>query len=163
MEWLLLGLVVLLVFSVASMGADSAKRDETKVRLRTLPNFTPSYAVVKTPIAGIPCGVAFDAGRRKAVLVTGDTLLPIDLDDIMSCDVVAEPKSGSVMARFVINDLRRPAHFIDFIEMTGGGDTPTAFALREVGELQAYFRVLKEAAIAEPLVASVRREHTEIE
>jgi len=145
MEWLLVGLIALLVFSLISMGADAAKRDGVRAKLRAMPDFNADYVVIKTPVAGIAKGIAFDARRRLAMVVLGDVFLPFALDDLLSCDVVSDPRSGSVMARFVINDLRMPAHFIDFIEMTGGGNTPSAFAIIEAGELQAYFRVLKGA------------------
>lgn len=143
MEWLLVGLIVLLVFSLVSMGADAAKRDSVRARLLRLPDFSADYVVVKTPVAGVANGVAFDAERREAVLIVGDVFLTRPLDEILSCDVVADPRSGSVVARFVINDLRMPAHFIDFIEMTGGGNTPSSQAILEAGKLQAYFRVLQ--------------------
>jgi hypothetical protein len=153
MEWLLGGLIVLLIFGLASMGADAAKRDDVRAKLRAMPDFHADYVVIKTPVAGVANGIAFDSTRRLAMIIVGDVFLPFPLDDLLGCDVVSDPRSGSVMTRFVINDLRMPAHFIDFIEMTGGGNTPSSTAIVEAGELQAYFRVLKGATSQTALLA----------
>ena len=144
--WLLILLLILLITSVIGLAENADLKEKTKSDLSRRPDFSCTRVFLKTPISGGLNGVAIDQNAGHVLFLTQYGERRFLLGEVLSCQVFTDNKDGLVTVRFGTSDPRDPAFFMDMVEHTSTGKTDCLSAVKEAGELQAYFQDITRAS-----------------